>query len=142
MSPLFLTLYYILGIIGIEAYDETFLMEQSSPYSFYDSVSNFRTFLLSQIVIVQCMVEAGWSMIIFDHAYRFGNTALVYIYFIMIHIFIDTTIFSIMKGMVADLYETIYLSFETFNKLEEQEWESKKLEKDKKDEYAEIRKIL
>lgn len=25
MFPLFMTLYYILGIIGIEAYDETFL---------------------------------------------------------------------------------------------------------------------
>jgi hypothetical protein len=64
------------------------------------------------------MVEAGWSLIIFDHAYRFGHTALVYIYFIMIHIFIDTTIFSIMKGMVADLYESISMSFEALNKLE------------------------
>jgi hypothetical protein len=25
MFPLFMTLYYVLGIIGIEAYDETFL---------------------------------------------------------------------------------------------------------------------
>lgn len=70
------------------------------------------------------MVEAGWSMIIFDHAYRFGNTALVYIYFIMIHIFIDTTIFSLMKGMVADLYETISLEFEALDRLEEQELEN------------------
>lgn len=56
MFPLFMTLYYILGIIGIEAYDETFLEQQSSPYSVYDKVANFRTFLFSQIVIVQSMV--------------------------------------------------------------------------------------
>lgn len=57
-------------------------------------------------------------MIIFDHAVRFGYTTFVYLYFIMIHIFIDTTIFSLMKGMVADLYETISLEFEALDKLE------------------------
>lgn len=112
MAPLFMTLYYILGVIGIESYDETFHPQQSSPYSVYDKYANFRTFLFSQIVIVQSMIEAGWSMIIFDHSYRFGHTILVYLYFIMIHIFVDTTIFSLMKGMVADLYETIALQFE------------------------------
>lgn len=74
---------------------------------------------MSQVVIVQSMVEAGWSMIIFDHSYRFGNTVLVYLYFIMIHVLIDTTIFSLMKGMVADLYEAITLDFESIDKEEE-----------------------
>jgi hypothetical protein len=55
-------------------------------------------------------------MIIFDHAYRFGNTILVYIYFISIHVIIDTTIFSLMKGMVGDLYEAITLDFEALDK--------------------------
>ena len=64
-------------------------------------MANFRSFLLSQVIIVQSMAEAGWSNIIFDHAYRFGNTILVYLYFIAIHIIIDTTIFSIMKGTFA-----------------------------------------
>ena len=58
-------------------------------------------------------------MIIFDHSYRFGNTVLVYLYFIMIHVLIDTTIFSLMKGMVADLYEAITLDFESIDKEEE-----------------------
>ena len=62
------------------------------------------------------MVEAGWSMIIFDHSSRFGNTVLVYLYFIMIHVLIDTTIFSLMKGMVADLYEAITLDFESIDR--------------------------
>ncbi len=133
MFHLFMTLYYIIGIIGIESYDETDLKQQSSPYSFYDKFANFRTFLFSQIVIVQSMIEAGWSMIIFDHSYRFGHTILVYLYFIMIHIFIDTTIFSMMKGMVADLYEAISLEFEALDKLEEQELENEKIQQEKKD---------
>jgi hypothetical protein len=55
-------------------------------------------------------------MIIFDHAYRFGNTILVYLFFISIHVIIDTTIFSLMKGMVGDLYEAITLDFESIDK--------------------------
>ena len=55
-------------------------------------------------------------MIIFDHAFRFGNTILVYLFFISIHVIIDTTIFSLMKGMVGDLYEAITLDFESIDK--------------------------
>ena len=64
------------------------------------------------------MIEAGWSMIIFDHVYRFGYIGLVYTYFIFVHILIDTTIFSMMKGMVAELYETTALECERLDKEE------------------------
>ncbi len=96
--------FYILGITGIEAYDNRFAPVSKSPYINYDNYSNFRSFLGSQLVNVQIMIEAGWSIIAFDTAFRFGYYGLVIVYFITCHILIVIVLVAWMKGLVGDLY--------------------------------------
>lgn len=97
----------------MEAYDNRYNYVRDSPYrySLYDNYSSFRSLIESQLVIVQVMIEAGWSPIVFDYAYRYGNHMLVFLFFVVIHIVIVIILVSLMKGLVSDLYETIYNTY-------------------------------
>jgi ABC-type lipoprotein release transport system permease subunit len=58
------------------------------------------------------MVEAGWSPIVYDYADRYQSFGEVVIFFVCIHICIVIIGVSLMKGMAADFYETIYKKYE------------------------------
>lgn len=58
------------------------------------------------------MIEAGWSPIVFDYAERYDSFGEVVIFFVSIHICIVIILVSLMKGMVADFFETIYNKYE------------------------------
>lgn len=57
------------------------------------------------------MIEAGWSPIVFDYSYRYNNFYGVCLFFVLIHIVIVIILVSLMKGLVGDLYETIYNTY-------------------------------
>lgn len=50
--------------------------------------------------MVQISVEAGWSALAYDHAYRYGYYALVMLYFVSIHIATVLILSSLIKGLV------------------------------------------
>lgn len=54
------------------------------------------------------MVEAGWSSVVFDHAYRYGKSFFVILYFTFCHLIIVSLILPLFKGIVWDLYETVH----------------------------------
>lgn len=105
MFPLFMTFFYVLSIIGMERFDNRFGgVASSSPYSLYDKVSNFRSLVESHLVWVQVMIEAGWSPIVYDYAYRYNSFGESVIFFVASHAIIVIILVSLMKGMAADFY--------------------------------------
>lgn len=57
------------------------------------------------------MIEAGWSPLVFDYSYRYNNFYGVCALFVSIHVVVVIILVSLMKGLVADLYETIYTTY-------------------------------
>jgi hypothetical protein len=112
MFPLFMTCFYVLSVIGMERFDNRFGVESTSPYAIYDNYSSFRNLVQAHLICVQVMIEAGWSPIVYDYADRYQSFGEVVIFFVCIHICIVIILVSLMKGMVADFYETIYNKYE------------------------------
>lgn len=54
----------------------------------------------TQFICVQVLVEAGWSMLAFDHSVRTGYYALVMLYFVSIHMVTVLILSSLLKGVV------------------------------------------
>lgn len=54
------------------------------------------------------MVEAGWSSVAFDHAFRYGKALFVIFYFAFCHLIIVGLVLPIFKGIIWDLYETVH----------------------------------
>ena len=77
----------------------------------YDKFSNFSYFIGSQLVFVQVLVEAGWSAIAYDHAYRYGYFGLVMIYFVFCHLIIVIVLSSLLKGLAWEVYSTVHEEF-------------------------------
>ena len=97
----------------METLDNRFNPVTDSPirYSLYDKYSSFRNLMEAHLVIVQVMIEAGWSPIVFDYSYRYGIFLLVSLFFVLIHVIVVIILVSLMKGLVGDLYETIYNTY-------------------------------
>lgn len=88
---------------------------------------------------VQVMIEAGWSPIVYDYAYRYDNFTGVAFFFVSMHIAIVIIMVSLMKGMAADLYETIYNRYNDILRLDLELVEKEKQEELRRLEYEEIR---
>lgn len=98
--PLYMISFYFLGVIGVQIFwYQTEIDPADSPYSFYNQFSNFKTLLGTQFVFVQVLTEAGWSLIAYDHAYRYGVFALTMLFFVICHEVIVIILTSLLKGV-------------------------------------------
>lgn len=98
--PLFMITYYILGVMGMQIFRKSGIINsEDSPYKVYNEFSNFDTFIYSQFILVQVLVEAGWSFVAYDHAFKFGHYGLVMLFFVICHILIVIILSSLLKGI-------------------------------------------
>lgn len=113
--PLYMITFYFLGAVGVQIFwRQTDILPADSPYSFYDQFSNFRTLLGSQFVFVQVLTEAGWSLIAYDHAYRYGTFALTMLFFVISHELIVIILTSLLKGITWEVYNSIEVEQEEY----------------------------
>jgi uncharacterized membrane protein YhdT len=49
--------------------------------------------------MVQALTEAGWSLIAYDHAFKYGCFALTMLFFVITHEVIVIILTSLMKGV-------------------------------------------
>lgn len=110
--PLYMVCYYVLGVMGMLIFRQSGIVNHDvSPYKFYDQFSNFRTFIGTQFIFVQVLVEAGWSLIAYDHAYKFGYFGLVMLFFVLSHSLIVIVLSSLLKGITWEVYYTVHEEF-------------------------------
>lgn len=57
---------------------------------------------------MQVLVEAGWSAIAYDHAFKFGYFPLTMLFFILSHIIIVIVLSSLLKGITWEVYYTVH----------------------------------
>ena len=99
--PLFVIIYYVLGVLSMEVFYNASRETASSKYGGYDQFSNFKSFLPTQLVMFQLLTEAGWSMIAFDYSSRMPDKyGLVMVMFSSFHIIITLILATLIKGMV------------------------------------------
>ena len=110
--PLFMIIYYVLGVLGMEVLYETSREAASTKYGMYNEFSNFNTFMNTQLVMFQVLTEAGWSMIAFDYASRSSSYGLVMAMFCSFHIVITLVLAPLIKGMVWSAYLTVSKQYE------------------------------
>jgi hypothetical protein len=48
---------------------------------------------------MQVLVEAGWSSIAIDHAYKYGYYALTMLFFVLSHVVIVIVLTALLKGI-------------------------------------------
>lgn len=100
---------YFFGTIGILLFTGTPEHTQAeSPYITYGTEANFHSFLSSQFIIVQILIESGWSKVTLDHAFRYGHTVISILYFVVCHLVLVFILTSIFQGITWDLYETVH----------------------------------
>lgn len=105
--PLFLIVYYILGIAGMEIfYDLT--RESPANASIYDSLSNFKDLLNTQFYLVQVLTEAGWSAVAYDFAGRAGQAwGFALLFFVFCHIIVVLVLAAVLKGIIWFVFITV-----------------------------------
>ena len=131
--PLYMISYYVLGVLGMQIFrTENIKNQEESPYEAYGEFSNFNTFVGSQFIFVQILVEAGWSMIAYDHAYKFGYFGITMLYFVFSHIIIVIVLSSLLKGITWEVYYTVHEEFnERTNELIRSQMREQTLQKKK-----------
>lgn len=103
---------------------------KESPYSVYNEFSNFKTLLGTQFIFVQVLTEAGWSLVAYDHALRYGTFALTMLFFVISHELIVIILTSLLKGITWEVYNSIELEQEAyFNRMAENDRNYKALKK-------------
>jgi hypothetical protein len=58
--------------------------------------------------MIQILIEAGWSLIAFDHAYRYGSIIFCILFFVFCHLSMVFLLSSIIKGVIWEIYETVH----------------------------------
>jgi hypothetical protein len=48
---------------------------------------------------MQILVEGGWSILAYDHAYKYGYFVFTMIFFVLCHMIIVTVLTSLVKGI-------------------------------------------
>ena len=105
--PLFLVVYFILGVAGMELFYNLARTSTTTP-STYDSLSNFQGLINTQFYLVQVLTEAGWSAVAYDYANRAGSTwALVLLFFVLCHAIIVLVLAAVLKGIIWFVFLTV-----------------------------------
>ena len=111
--PLFMIIYYVLGVFAMEVLYDASLQAASSTYGMYDKFSHFRDFVGTQLVMFQILTEAGWSMIAFDYSSRSPDKyGLIMIMFCSFHIIVTLILATLIKGMVWSAYLAVSKQYE------------------------------
>jgi len=64
----------------------------------------------SQYIHVQILIEAGWSMVAFDHSARQAeNYGFIMLYFCIMHVIITLIMATLIKGIFWELYLCVEL---------------------------------
>lgn len=58
-------------------------------------------------MFVQVLTEAGWSLVAYDHAYRYGTFALTMLFFVLCHEIIVIILTSLLKGITWEVFYSI-----------------------------------
>ena len=98
--PLFLFFFFIFGIFGMEVFYNFYSTTGSPAYNNYQQFSHFQRFVNSQYIMVQVLLEAGWSQIAFDHSWKAPQYyGYIMTYFCIMHIFITYVVATLIKGI-------------------------------------------
>lgn len=129
--PLYMISFYFLGAVGVQIFRyQTDMSPKDSPYSVYNEFSNFKTLLGTQFIFVQVLTEAGWSLVAYDHALRYGTFALTMLFFVISHELIVIILTSLLKGITWEVYNSIELEQEAYlNRMAENDRNYKALKK-------------
>lgn len=123
--PLFLIIYYVLGIAGMEIFYVLARSASSSP-SVYDSLSNFKTLINTQFYLVQVLTEAGWSAVAFDYAGRAGSSwVMTLLFFVLCHAVVVLVLAAVLKGIIWFVFITVAQQLDAQERAEKSE-EAKK----------------
>lgn len=134
--PLFLVVYYILGILGMEIFYDL-SREPSVSASLYDPLSNFQGLINTQFYLVQVLTEAGWSAVAFDYASRAGSSwSLALLFFLLCHAIVVLVLAAVLKGIIWFVYITVA------QQLDAQERTEKSAEATRKDMAEKVRNIF
>lgn len=96
--PLYLISFYAIGVLGTQIF--SYHINSETDYSGNRQFSNFDTLIGSQFLLIQILVEASWSYLVFDHIARYGYYTLIVIFFIFCHQIIVILLSSLFKGIV------------------------------------------
>ena len=111
--PMFLIVYYTLGITGMEIFYNLARQNTASP-STYDSLSNFKEFINTQFYLVQVLTEAGWSAVAYDYANRAGSTwCLSLLFFVLCHAVVVLVLAAVLKGIIWFVFLTVAQQLDT-----------------------------
>lgn len=100
--PMYLILFYFYGVIGLQIYSRITptMGPKESPYSLYDEIGNFNSFLYSQFFLVQVIVDAGWSVVAYDYSYRYPLPVwFTLFFFVFTHLNLNLILGSLIKGV-------------------------------------------
>lgn len=99
---MYLISFYFYGVIGLQIYSRLTpkMGPKESPYSMYDEIGNFDSFLYSQFFLVQVLIDAGWSVVAYDYCYRYPLPVwFTMIFFTITHFSITLILSSLIKGV-------------------------------------------
>ena len=134
--PLFLIIYYALGIAGMEIFYSLARSATSSP-SIYDPLSSFKTLINTQFYLVQVLTEAGWSAVAFDYANRAGSSwVMTLLFFVLCHAVVVLVLAAVLKGIIWFVFLTVA------QQLDAQERTKKSEEAKKQDMTGKVNNIL
>lgn len=57
------------------------------------------------------LVEAGWSLVAYDHAFRFGYFGLTMMFFVFAHLVIVIVLTGLLRGISWEVYYTVHEEF-------------------------------
>lgn len=105
--PLFLIVYYLLGIAGMELFYDLTRQDSLTP-SIYDQFSNFKELINTQYYLVQVLTEAGWSAVAFDFAARAGSSwGFTMLFFLLCHLVVVLVLAAVLKGIIWFVFITV-----------------------------------
>ena len=106
--PLFLFVFYVFAIIGMELFYDSYSTDGSPLYNSYDQFASFKNFVSTQYMMIQILVEAGWSVIANDHCWRNPQYyGYIMLYFCFMHLIIVSVMSTLIKGIFWEVYFTV-----------------------------------
>ena len=101
-----LIVFYWYSIIGMELFQSTYERYSPGEFSRYEWTANFKNFINAQFVMMQILIDAGWSVIIMDlSSQNNGWYGLIMTMFCLMHM----TIVWIIAGLIKGLFWEVYL---------------------------------
>ena len=101
-------IFYIFGLIGLEMFcEKTYPYNEGSPY-ITEPYTDYSTFMGSQLILLQVMLEANWSNYIYDYAYKYDNFIAAAFYFNIFHMIVQLILLSLIKGIVWEVFYAVH----------------------------------